>query len=209
LISFAIELDIPLKQMANFFDEQNTMDYKSFVAYGADIAKKKIKALEKGLQFIEKADAMMNLVEQYKVGQTYTRFFPEKRLYMMPYDKTFNNTNRQDMLKTFYEVPIKVSDVDYNTAFLEHGLFYEHSKTENHRYIFVEMVQGLPEDKCKVIPAGEYICKQDNVMQIEQADEIFKDYIDNKPFIAIEVEVFTGKTNINKPITELRVIPMP
>jgi len=210
LISFAVELDIPLKELSKFIEGQDTMDYKSFLAHGKEMASKKMKALENGLKFISLLEEKIAMHENHSIGRYYSRQFPEEFLFLLPYDKTFENADPYQIAKLFYDVPIEENEDNYYSGLLEHGLLCEYSPNVVSRYVFVELTKEMATNECKVIPAGEYPCRQSDESQIEQATEIFKDYLaDKDSFIAIEIEVFTGKSNINKPINELRVIALP
>jgi len=210
LISFAIELDIPLKELSAFIEGQDTMDYKSFLAHGKEMASKKIKSLETGLKYIGLLEEKMAIHENHPIGQLYTRQLPQELLFLLPYDKTFENADPYQIAKLFYDVPFEENEDSYSSGLLEHGLLCEYSPKGIRRYVFVELTKEMAASDCKVIPAGQYPCRQSDESQIEQAAEIFKDYLEDKDsFIAIEIEVFTGKSNINKPINELRVIALP
>jgi DNA-binding transcriptional MerR regulator len=209
LISFAIELDIPLKELSVFIEDQCTMDYKSFLAHGKEMANKKIKALENGLKFINLLEDKIAIYENHPIGQHYMRQFTEELLFLLPYDKTFENADPYQMAKLFDKVPFDENEYDYNSGLLEHGLICKYTPSGIFRYVFFELSKKMATDDCMVIPAGQYHCRQNDQSQIEDATEIFKDFLaDRDSFIAIEIDVFTGKSNINKPINELRVIPI-
>ena len=90
---------------------------------------------------------------------------------------------------------------------LEYGALCEYSSSGIRRYIFMEVSQDRATADCKTIPCGIYTYKHNNSSQIEQAVDIFKEYLTGKDsFIAIETEVYSGKQNINKIDYELRVI---
>jgi len=79
---------------------------------------------------------------------------------------------------------------DYNES-PEYGLLCEYSSDRAHRHAFVEAPQDKVAASCKVIPAGQYYCRQSDISQIEQAKEIFKDRLAGRDsFIAIETEAF-------------------
>jgi DNA-binding transcriptional MerR regulator len=187
LIMFCIELDIPLKELSAFLDRQDIMDFQAFLDYGKEVAHKKKKTIERGLKFIDFVEQTIATHKEYPFDTIYTRQLPEKHFCIMPYDQTY------------------YGDDDYE--WLDYGLLYEYSLDHVHRHAFIEVPQNKKNANCKVIPAGLYYCKQCDISQIEQAAEIFKDYLAGRDvFIAIETVVFFGKFNINKPINELRII---
>jgi len=207
LIMFCIELDIPLKELPELIDGQNTMDYRALLAHGKEIAQKKIKTLEKGLRLINLFEQELDLQEKYPLGPIYTRQFPEKYFKIIPYGQTFEDVDQYEVAKLFLDAPYY--EDDGNEWLVEYGLLCEYLPSGTHRYAFIEVPQDKANESCKVISAGKYYCRQSNFTQIEQAGLIFKDYLEGRDsFIAIEAEVFSGKLNINepKPTNELRVI---
>ena len=98
---------------------------------------------------------------------------------------------------------------DYNEVFLEYGLLKIQNKNKIKRYIYVEYDSFINDENIIVIPSGTYYCLKNDFSMIENIPEIFNSVIDrNKPFMAIEVEVFSSKYKINRPINELRIIPL-
>jgi len=204
LIMFAIELDIPLKELSKFIAGQDTLDFKAFGAYGKKAAQEKIKKLQNGLKFIDFFEQKMIQHERYPVNSIYTREISEKYFSVIPYEKTFENVDQSEVTKLLLNIPH--NEDDYNEL-PEHGLLCEHSSDGVSRYVFLEMPQDQPKLNCKIIPAGKYYCIQSDAGQTEQAKEIFGDYLaDKDSFIIIEVEAFLSKININKPMNELRVL---
>jgi len=50
IIRFSIELDIPLKELNRFIDEQEQINYGALLAYGKEIAEKKLSMIQNGLK---------------------------------------------------------------------------------------------------------------------------------------------------------------
>lgn len=203
LIMFCIELGIPLKKLSDFIDGQDVMNIQDFLEYGKEEAKKKIRTLEKGLRFIDYFEQKMATQENYPIGQLFTRELPEKFYYAIPYEQSLDNVNQYEVAKLFYKNPY--SEVADDT-FLEYGYLCEYSSSGVVRYAFIEVPQEIAKADCKIIPAGEYHCVRSMVRQIGHVSEIFKDYLaDRDSYIAIEIEIFSGKLSINKPVNELRI----
>ena len=204
LIKFCVELDVPLKELSEFIDGQETINLQDFLSHGKEAALKKMAALEKGLQFINCMEEKIISQEDCPLGQIYTREHPEKIFYVMPCEKTFDNVGLYDLAKSFIDAPFYE-----DSGMLEYGFLYEYSPTVIHRHVFAEVPQDNPLINCITIPAGNYYCKQSDNSLIEQSVEVFKGYLsDGDSFIAIETEVFSSKLNINKPLNELRVIAL-
>jgi len=203
LIMFCVELDIPLKELTNFIGENDIIELKAFLSHGKNAADEKMKALERGMRFINLLEHAIALQEEHPMEQTYTRELPEKYYHLQPYERTFDNVEQYEIMKLWENMSVDEYD-DYE--WLEYGLLCEHSQSGIKRYVFIEMPKGTENPECITIPGGMYHCRQSDGSQIENAAAIFSDYLSAKnSFIAIEVEVFSGKIDANKPINELRV----
>jgi DNA-binding transcriptional MerR regulator len=206
-IMFCIELHIPLKELAKLADVDNMVDSRAFLQKGREIAETKLRAIEKGLKFIAKIEQQMDLAEQNKLEQIYSREIAEKFFYLKPQGQSLANINPLDLAKSFLEMPYYEDDY---SELPEYGLLYEYSPAGMQYYTFMELPKHLAqEDNVRTIPAGTYYFRYSEDYQINQAAEIFNDYLaGTDSFLAIETEIFTGKHKINKPIKELRVIAL-
>ena len=206
LIMFCVELDVPLKELSEFIDGQEVMNLRGFLSHGKEAAQKKIKALEKGLSFVDSLEQKIAVQAKYPLGEIYTQEHTDKNFYAIPYKKSFENIDECEMTKLLLDAPF--NDDEINDLF-EYGLIYERTSSETRRYVYIEMPNGKEIADSKVIPGGTYYCRQSDKSQIEQAAEIFKDYLAGRDsYIAIETEVFSGTSDINKPINELRVLAL-
>ena len=202
MIRFCIELDIPLAEMTNFIDQDGVMDFRKFFREGREVAEKKIKALKKGLKLISNIERQMDLSEQFQLGQIYTCEMPEKVFHVKPCGKSLENINIVEIVKSFSEM-LPIED-DYEMC--EYGFLCTHSPDETIYYSFLEVPKNLEMESTIVIPKGTYLFIQSEDYKIEQACDIFKEHIDTeKPFLAIETEIITGRHKVSKPIKELRV----
>jgi DNA-binding transcriptional MerR regulator len=204
LIMFCIELDIPLKELTEYIDGQEIINFQEFLAHGRKVADKKMKALKKGLRFIDFMQRKIALQEQYPFEQIYTRELPEKYFCVIPYEQTFENADQYEVSKLFSDIPYDEYE-DYE--WLEYGFLCEHLPSGIQRYVFIEVPHNKINPECKIIPGGQFYCRQSDVGQIEQTADIFKNHLaKGESFIAIETEVFSGKVDANKLINEVRVI---
>jgi len=206
LILFCIELDIPLKELVHFTDNENTIDYLEILSYGKKIAESKLQKIQKGLDFIRNAEQQIIKSNEPHLQQSiYSRKLVKKYLHVIPYDKPFGGLNQfEEVAKAFLNFEYS-DDEDYD-EFSEFGLLYEYSQSRIQRYIFVELSKPKRASNVKIIPKGEYLCKLSEEIQIENSAQIFNDYLNNfTSFIAIETPFYAGKFEIDKPISELRV----
>jgi len=203
IIQFCIELDIPLSELKQFITPDGTMNYKDFIAKGRSVAEIKLAALKKGLNLISTIENQMALTEQYKIGEVYTREIPEKYFYVKPCGDSLKNLDRLDIIKSFYDLPYTEDD----NEMWEFGFMCEVFDDKCMYYAFAEMPRTF--EGTKTIPKGMYICRQYEESMLEAASEGMRANSKGEGYyIAIETEIFTSKSNVNKPINELRLIWM-
>jgi len=206
LIQHFIELDIPLKDMSGFTNADN-INFRNLLEHGEKIAKQKLKSVKKGLALIKEAKHRLDLAELHQDGEIYTRVIPEKYFYALPCNNPLENESWLEVALSFFEkIPADEYADDEMPAV---GFLCEHLSKGMQYYIFVEAPKGTgPEDEdVKVIPAGEYWCRQNTRHRLDNVREVFKEQLgDAAGFLAIEVEVFLGRFKIDQPPTELRVI---
>ena len=202
LIMFCVELDIPLKELEEYIDHNETFSLQSFVTHGKAKAQDKIEKLQKGLSFLNTFGQKLEEQNKLPFEKIYKKHFDEKHYYLIPYEQTFDNVDQFEFAKLFLDFPY----TDENYALLEYGYLCEYSLNGVARYTFVEVSKELSDENCKVIPGGAFYCYQSNNSKIESVKDIFKDYAKgDESLIAIETEVFSGKLNINRPTNELRI----
>jgi len=205
IIQFAVEMNIPLRELTSFIDAQGHMDFVAFGLHAKETAEKKIKALQKGLNFINLVAQEVFSQEKHPIESMYTRDIPEKYFHLIPYPKTFDDVDPYEVVKMFMNSP-GYHDID-EYDWPESGFLSEYSSGGVNRYLFVEIPQNKAKATSKKIPAGRYHCRQSNASQIERARDIFSEYLtDRDSFIAIETEIFSGKLTTNTPLNELRVL---
>jgi len=203
IIMLCVELDIPLKELTEYIDDKKTIDYSALLTYGKGIAQEKLKRIQRGLRFIDGMEQSIELAKSYHNGkQVYRREIEEKLFYVVP----FEGATQWEVAKAFFD--IEYDDDDYG-EFAEYGILFEHSPAGIKRYAFMERLPDKAGDNCMVIPAGEYYCRQGDISQVEQAEQIFSEYLKGKKhFLAIDTEIFASKFVIDRPMHELRVITL-
>ena len=205
IIMFCVELDIPLKELTKFIDESKIIDMSALIAYGKEIAERKLKKLQQGLQLIANVEQKIALSKQYQDKQMYSRGIREKYFYVVP---VFDNTSSFEAIFKIIEMfsSSGYTDDDYDDT-PEYGSLLEYSPDGVKWYAFFEIPSYKEGENIKKIPAGEYLCKQNQTSQIENTSKIFNEYLKGKTsYLAIETELLISKYEINKPINELRII---
>jgi DNA-binding transcriptional MerR regulator len=207
IIMFCVELDIPLKELSNFTDENGSFNFEDFLINGKQIAKKKMKALQKGLRFIDEIESKNQLIEFRMTGEIYSREIPEKVFYVKPCGHSLEDINILEVVRSFSDAPYAAEYIEIP----EYGFLCKYSPAGQSYYAFVEIPAHMESEETMKIPAGKYFCKQIENSKIEQTPEIFSEYLGGSDtFLAIETEEFyVGKhKKNNNHINELRVIPI-
>jgi len=203
-----VELDIPIKEMPNFTNA-DSIDFRNFLEYGEQIAKKKLNAIKISLAMIKDIKHKMDLAELHKDGQIYVQTIPEKFFFVKPCNKPSEVENWLEVVIPFLEELPHKDEYDKQPEF---GFLSEHSPTGVNYYVFVETPKSAKYrngENIKTIPAGDYYCRQNKHRQLNYACEIFNDYLTGKDsFIAIETEILVGQFKLTQPPTELRVISL-
>ena len=209
IIKFAIEMDIPLKELSGLLSKDGVdgiIDFQALSSFAKEVVNRKIQILQHGLKFVEFFEQQFALWEKYPVGSIYTRDIPEKYIHVIPIpdNKAFNKNLDYDneVISLFFDLPY--DDVGDNVS-LEHGFLLEHSPSGIQRYVFVEVPKR--KSNYRPLPKGTYHCLKGDAYSLENSQQIFTDYLESVPsFIAIETEIISAEININNPINELRVI---
>ena len=210
IIMFCVELDIPLKKLTEFIDEDKKIDFSALLVYGKKIAKEKLKKIQKGLRLISMVEKKIALYEKYHNEKIYLREIPEKCCCVVPVPHSLDESDQFEILWKILDLisELGYSEDDYENI-SDYGTLLEFSENRSQVYAFVELPEHREGENIKIIPGGTYFCTQSTQNQMENVKEIFSEQIGNKPFLAIETEIFAGKYEINKPIKELRAICVP
>ncbi|MCL2420372.1 MAG: MerR family DNA-binding transcriptional regulator [Defluviitaleaceae bacterium] len=212
IIMSCVEFDIPLKELSRFIDPDGTIDIRNLIEYGKELAKKKMQSLERGLKLVGQIERQIDLAEMYKIGEIYSRDIPEKYFYVRHYGPSLDNANAIDIMMSFSEYvldalsggPFSEDDYEENP---EYGFMCKHSAKEPEYFSFFEVPYYVEDKHIMVIPAGNYFCVQGEEGQLVQACEIFAAQLAGGDcFLAIEMEIFTGKQKISRPVNELRMV---
>ena len=209
LILLCIELDIPLKEFANFMDADKNIDFPALLAKGRLLAQVKMKTLERGLALIEQIDHQIQTSSAYPKGEIYTKVQEEQWFYVYPLQKSATQKEVINMVSTLWEVSYTPYLKNEAQTLAEYGLLHRHTEHGVKRFAFLEVTKQPPSNTIWHIPAGTYHCMQQDGTQIEDACKLFSSVLAGKhSFLAIEVEVFTPRHNMSMPTSELRVIEL-
>ncbi|MCL1948429.1 MAG: MerR family DNA-binding transcriptional regulator [Turicibacter sp.] len=204
LIQSCIEFDVPLKEITRFLDANGDFQYEGLLAYGKEIAAKKLEYILQKYEFISKAQERLAKMSVYEnLEGAYEREMPKKLFLKLPITES---AGVADVYKLLVEAYDKLDLPPTVFEWLEYGSFYQFQGASCQRFLFLELPADYPDDQpgTQVIPGGVYQCLQHGTDQIENARQLFPGA--GEDFFAIETEIPTRVFDIGNPIRELRVL---
>jgi len=213
VIQICVELDIPLKKLAEFIDEDETVNFYDILEHGKEIAQAKLVSIQKGLKFIDELRHNINSASEFQKGKMfYSREMEQKYFCVIPCKKPISDIKPFEIvravLKLHYDIDAYAELFHY--GLVDIGVLGVYSLGGIEYYMFTELPEHIALNTTAAImtaPSGSYLCTQSEERQIEQAPQIFSRHLKEKDnFLAIETDIFTHKYKINKLVNELRVI---
>lgn len=204
-IQYCVELDIPLKQFADFWaDKREQINYAKLLDYGEKQVQEKIAKMNKKLELLKNIQNEMKHGEECRSDQIKCSYLPAKTVWLSPYTKIQTE-------KSFHSAAYRIIDEVY-----EHGLkpgydigllsIYQSNTVQQYVYISLlstDRLQNFPQ--IFELPAGNYYCTVTTQIKIQDAPKIFsKQFEDKRDKIVIDTELFTGNYHYYKPFCELR-----
>ena len=197
MIMFCIELDIPLKELPKFSDENDMVDFRSFLDYGKTIAMEKLMKIKHGLLLIRGLEQRIHLFEQYPFQQVYTREVPAMHVLAKPCGPSFKNIDMVELFTSFVDL------YDASESW-DDGFFCEYTPEGKAYYAFVEVPQHMAN---RTLPASLYLCRQSDKAQIENVRQLFETQLTDKAsFMVVETEILFAKQQVDKHLYEVRVL---
>ena len=216
LIMHCVQLDIPLQKLSEAIQANNMSRIEDFFKQCNIVAERKIKVLTSGIDAFNKALDKIVYGKKHQPGQICSKDFTEKyyqtRLCERPpkgaellrtlvedaralYGENFNRITEEDDLDELLSLP----DIGCLSIHSPKGVCY---------YSFTEIPKSHANENSIMIPAGTCFVRQDENSLLENAGEIFKEYIrDADHFMVIETqESFYSKSKISQPMYELRLV---
>jgi len=225
VIQICIELDIPLKKLTGFMDDDNTVNFYDILLHGKEIAEQKLASVKKGLRYIEALKNNVDAADAYNnenVTSTseatngthsfYTRNMPKKHLCILPCESALTDINPLEIVKSVLKLHYDIEDYAemFHFGLVDIGVLGMYAPGEIKYFMFTELPKGITtksKAQTLTLPAEKYICTQSEEKQIEQAREIFCGYVqDSDSFIVLETDIFTKQYKINKLVHELRLV---
>lgn len=163
-ILLCISLDIPLKQLSEYKDEDSYLLNEKLYEKGQELAKEKIKYIQTELEKIEYTLRYLKVNHQYlNTIDTYTRPIIDRKFVTMDY-----NGDLKD-IRSIEQTSAKL----YSYAQKQHlspvfpaGLIISFRNSEITSKVFFEIIRSDADNTDNIIsiPAGDFLCKQINLM---------------------------------------------
>ena len=217
MIRNLVEFDIPLKEFSSVVETDDITAFKNFLEQSIETMERKSKLLQTAIGAFEKTLQKMELGKRYKVGQIYQRKFEEKSYYTKHYGQIITERLESVVLEITHELFGKnisrIEDIDNFDDILpvpDVGYICQYSPEGSNYYGFCEIAKHFTHKNAITIPSGTYFFRQDEVSQIENAGDIFKEQLRGiDTFMVVETEeLFLSETKVSQVMYELRLITL-
>jgi len=202
LIRLSIELGMPLKELKEYVDIEENFHLMRFLDDGIAATQKSLEQLEVRLNLLTRMKEEVLVHKKYsQSAEIYNRQVEEKYYCCLEIEDPQGKVDDLTVVHEF--INSGLSEHDFG-EFAEYGYLYEYNGRNVRRYIFIEVAKFLPElsEHIKIAPNADYMCRQFQDSQIENAQEIFG----KENILAIETEIFSESYKIGENARELRVI---
>ena len=211
IITSCVKLNIPLKDLIGLFETDDFEHLWDFFVRNKKIAEEKLKTINTVLALSDKALLKMELYKAYELEQVYEREFSEKIYYTKPCGSSLQKESRIKLLLELEKEAIaelETEKADEPGVLMEHGFLCEYTPKGNQYYTFIEIPECLAQKNSIKIPSRTRFFRLDINSKIEDAPRIFEQHLKGKNnFMVVEVEdIMSGKSRIQEPIYELRLI---
>lgn len=219
IIADCVALKIPLKELIGLFETEDFDRLQNFFLQNKKIAEEKLSVHKTMVNLADKALQKMETGKLYKFGQIYEREMPEKNYYVKLFEQPpeyffsskrmieFSNEAKAELLSRVAKLD-NPNELEESMVLLEHGLLREISPNGNRYYAFCEIPKCLADENTLTISQGIYTFRQDKISRIEEAPKVLEHHLEGlENYLLIEAEeVISGKSKINEPTYELRVV---
>lgn len=188
-IILCLELGIPLKELSHYV-EDDTINLQKLLYEGKWRAEEKIKTIRNCLTHLQEC---LESYEQKPVTLPkpthYDRYLKERKILAQTLEDTDATDNLSNkILRLFMLAQLLEIKVTYPS-----GLLYEYDETGCTRSVFITIqdTNGSYARQIRTLPEGYYLCEQHHEHKIDQANNLFASFIDEKkPYFLIETDVF-------------------
>ena len=134
----------------------------------------------------------------------FQQLLPEKKIICIPCPDPLKKDYPQNLVKLYHQ---SLNDPQSTPTFPEYGLLCKHQQQTTNYYYYIEAMTSEPLAQTFTLPAGTYHCQQSSTSILEHASQLLqKQQLPNDNYLAVEVECFTDKQDLEHPINELRIL---
>ena len=216
LINNCVSLDIPLKELDGVFNTDGMGGLREFIERNKGVAEKKAKFINASITGYKAVLERMELANLYTFGEIHSRQYPEKIYFLKSLKSLQKGENRLnlflEMAQEFYGENFNQTtiedDLDEVLGFADIGVVAQYSLGKVDYFTLVEVTKQMRTKSCISLSGGAYFFRLDENSQLENALQIFKEYlVGADKFMIIETEEpFLGRSKINQPAYELRLV---
>lgn len=203
IIQMSISFGIPLKNLHDYIDEQDLVDYQALFTRGKKEIQQQLDELLKRLNFIEHVERDFESMEHYGGSQqVYPLELAEKHFLVEPIEK---NASPAAIKKAFSKLSSRAGTLGIKAMFWDTGKLFEYRPDGTMtRHVYVQVPASVPESILS--PAGTYLCRQSPHEQIEEAGTFFPQIQKPGHWLLIEMDIFQQKSSYQNSRKEIRVL---
>ena len=207
-IIMCTKLGIPLKEMKNYINEDDTLNFQELLGYGQKIATKKMEEIQTNLFMIERS---LNLVKDNREGK-------QNKIYRRRVEK------RTVIISDFFETPGDICVVEEATKnlyekaqeyefipLLPSGIILHYADENKIRYcIFLEVVSNVEaHPEIIVLPEGEFSCAKVELSASSKLVSEVTNYLNWEKSMTIVIQnMYSEKYNFGSKPSELQKIQL-
>lgn len=202
MILLCLDLEIPLKQMQEYMDEESHLDMKSLLRDGRKKAEEKVKKIQDTLLQIDGLENRIKGSEevQKKGRENYSKYIGGRMVIALPwqYPATDDKAYMSETTRLY-----SMSQELNLTVLYQQGIIYNRKGGEGRSYIFLEIQQtDIKDPRIFCLPEGEYQCSVSDYTRITEEEE----YRSSKEeLLMVETDFYFGRQPKNKYFLELQI----
>lgn len=207
-ILLCIALDIPLKDLQYYTDENGALDQKRILTNGKQAMQERIAEMQTKLKLTQFNLDRLNQNEQYgNQTQVYHRKIEERFLIAEPIPGTWN-----DLPKKGEHRPINLFRSAQEVGMLPvfpSGILVQYEMGLPNLYFFFQVLQpNMDDPRILHIPSGEYPCMQADLSPDISMEQLLEEHFPNqsKKMVIIS-NMLQGKAHFDSLHSEIQIIP--
>lgn len=207
-ILLCISLDIPLKNMKNYIDENGVLEQREILISGRQVMQEKIAQMQKKLALTQFNLDRMEQNEKYgRKDRVYTRNVEERFLIAQPVSPDWIESPKRETRRPM-ELFREAQEKDMDPVFPS-GIFIRNPNGQSQFFFYLQVLHPNPEDPRIIrIPEGEYTCLQ---LDLSPRTDLKRLIHDNFPDInsgmIIVSNMLMNKAHLSSFHSEIQIIP--